>query len=43
VALTVEAGSRSRTLSLSVAGRAEQVRISQALAAGISVVGEAQG
>jgi len=37
LAITVEAGSRNRSLSVRV-GTGESVRLSQALAAGISVV-----
>jgi DtxR family Mn-dependent transcriptional regulator len=38
LAITVEAGSRTRSLSVRMGGSAESVRLSQALAAGISVV-----
>ncbi len=42
VSVTVEAGTRSRSFSVRVGGGAEPVRLSQALAAGISVVAGGQ-
>ena len=40
VGITVEAGTRNRSLSVRVGGGAESVRLSQSLAAGISVIAD---